>query len=570
MATKKPLANYAGTVQELVTGDTIPGTSISNTPSGNIAAVTVQAALNELDTEKAALSGVETQAFSTSTITSKSTSDVAVLGTELTTNGTFTGAATNWTLGTNWAYGTDNVILTLDGAAEGTLSQNISVTSGESYLIEWSQTNSVANNGTLKPSIGAVNGIAVCPTELVAATMSQVIVAGATGSLALTFTPIDVTSTGTITVDTVTVKQVTKITATTILKDTTGVVRYEERVARSANSGNTFNGTNSGAHNTTGYSNSFMGVNAGYSNTTGYYNSFVGLNAGYSNTTGSSNSFMGVNAGYSMKPTSKAITAFSDYSGTVAGAVKATSVAHGLTGTTTKMISGTVSYNGSKSVTVIDADNFYFTATWVSTQTGWWAIDTDGRYNTAIGYQAGYTDTPANATVTASGCTFIGYNAGAGSATQNDYATAIGYLAKVTTGNTVVLGRTTDNTVIGATGDDSSGAKLQVTGDIKTTQAIRVAAPITLTSSTLTVAATTSYLICNYAGTVTLTLPTASTNTGRSIKIKTITANTVISVASNVAPIDSATAGTAILAATAGKWAELVSDGTNWIIMGAN
>lgn len=29
-------------------------------------------------------------------------------------------------------------------------------------------------------------------------------------------------------------------------------------------------------------------------------------------------------------------------------------------------------------------------------------------------------------------------------------------------------------------------------------------------------------------------------------------------------------AGTAILAATAGKWCELVYDGTNWVIMAAN
>jgi len=54
---------------------------------------------------------------------------------------------------------------------------------------------------------------------------------------------------------------------------------------------------------------------------------------------------------------------------------------------------------------------------------------------------------------------------------------------------------------------------------------------------------------------------------GRELNIKTITANTVVSASSNVAPLTSATAGTAILAATAGKWARLVSDGTNWRIM---
>jgi len=45
---------------------------------------------------------------------------------------------------------------------------------------------------------------------------------------------------------------------------------------------------------------------------------------------------------------------------------------------------------------------------------------------------------------------------------------------------------------------------------------------------------------------------------------------TVISASTNVRPVNSATLGTAILAATAGKWATLVcEDGTNWVIMAA-
>ena len=48
------------------TGDQIALT-VPNTPAGNIAAITVQAALNELDTEKALLAGSATQAFSAPT-----------------------------------------------------------------------------------------------------------------------------------------------------------------------------------------------------------------------------------------------------------------------------------------------------------------------------------------------------------------------------------------------------------------------------------------------------------------------------------------------------------------------
>jgi hypothetical protein len=93
-------------------------------------------------------------------------------------------------------------------------------------------------------------------------------------------------------------------------------------------------------------------------------------------------------------------------------------------------------------------------------------------------------------------------------------------------------------------------------------------APVTKTANaTLT---TESDVICNGTATITLTLPAAASYVGRSLRIKTIAAFTVVSASSNVVPLASATAGTAILAATAGKYAELVSDGTNWTIMQAN
>jgi len=92
------------------------------------------------------------------------------------------------------------------------------------------------------------------------------------------------------------------------------------------------------------------------------------------------------------------------------------------------------------------------------------------------------------------------------------------------------------------------------------------AAPVTKTAS-FTVASTDRFIVCNGTATITVTLPAASSSTGRALTIKTIAAYTVVSASSNVAPANSATAGTAILAASAGTWAELVSDGTNWVIM---
>jgi hypothetical protein len=80
-------------------------------------------------------------------------------------------------------------------------------------------------------------------------------------------------------------------------------------------------------------------------------------------------------------------------------------------------------------------------------------------------------------------------------------------------------------------------------------------------------AATENWLIMNGTATITITLPTASDWTGRELMIKNIAAFTVVSASSNVKPIDTNTAGTAILGATAGAWCTLVSDGANWVTM---
>ena len=113
-------------------------------------------------------------------------------------------------------------------------------------------------------------------------------------------------------------------------------------------------------------------------------------------------------------------------------------------------------------------------------------------------------------------------------------------------------------------GTSSPTQRLTVNG------AVGYNAPITVTDATHTVATTTNWIIANRAGTVTLTLPAAASFTGRILTVKNVQAQTVISASSNVVPIDSTSAGTAILSATAGKFATIVSDGTNWIVMQAN
>ena len=115
-----------------------------------------------------------------------------------------------------------------------------------------------------------------------------------------------------------------------------------------------------------------------------------------------------------------------------------------------------------------------------------------------------------------------------------------------------------------------SAGVINFSGAIKIANFIRTTAANTQTGATYTVVDTDNTIIANRAGTVTLTLPTASSYTGRTIRVVTIQAQTVVSASSNVVPLAGGAAGTAILEATAGKWADLESDGTNWTISGSN
>ena len=85
-----------------------------------------------------------------------------------------------------------------------------------------------------------------------------------------------------------------------------------------------------------------------------------------------------------------------------------------------------------------------------------------------------------------------------------------------------------------------------------------------------TITGTDTWIINNKTGsTFTLTFPAASAWPGRYITVKNMQAQSVVSATSNIVPIDSTTAGTAILVNAIGNWATLVSDGTNWVIMQA-
>jgi len=92
---------------------------------------------------------------------------------------------------------------------------------------------------------------------------------------------------------------------------------------------------------------------------------------------------------------------------------------------------------------------------------------------------------------------------------------------------------------------------------------------VTNANATYTVL-TTDHTIIQTTAASTYTLPAPASFTGRQLHIVTQFAGTVVSASANVFPLAGGSAGTAILAATAGKWATLVSNGTNWVIVASN
>jgi hypothetical protein len=91
-------------------------------------------------------------------------------------------------------------------------------------------------------------------------------------------------------------------------------------------------------------------------------------------------------------------------------------------------------------------------------------------------------------------------------------------------------------------------------------------APVTQTAN-FTVAATDVWTINNKSGsTCTVTLPTASANSGRVLYFQNYQAQALVSASSNVVPLAGGAAATSILLASSGDSATLVSNGTNWLM----
>jgi hypothetical protein len=114
---------------------------------------------------------------------------------------------------------------------------------------------------------------------------------------------------------------------------------------------------------------------------------------------------------------------------------------------------------------------------------------------------------------------------------------------------------------------DETGTGANVFAAQPTITGLRRAAPVTKTAD-FTLADAEDYLINNKpAAACVVTLPAAASYMGRVVTFKTVQAFGITSASSNVVPRAGGAAGTAIVSGTAGNWAELVSDGSNWVIM---
>ena len=151
-----------------------------------------------------------------------------------------------------------------------------------------------------------------------------------------------------------------------------------------------------------------------------------------------------------------------------------------------------------------------------------------------------------------------------GTVTSVSVATANGFAGTVAT-STTTPAITLTTSVTGVL----KGNGTAISAAVANTDYIAPSAVVTKTAD-FTLAATENWVINNKPTTAcTVTLPAASSWSGRSVMFTNYQTQTLISASSNVVPLGGGAAGTAILLGVVGNWATLVSDGTNWIIMQA-
>jgi hypothetical protein len=124
------------------------------------------------------------------------------LGTELITNGTFTGSATGWTLAAGWAYTSNTVQHSSNGTGTLTPTTPLSIVSGTRYRLQFTISTMTGVTGTIVAALGGVT-----MTTLTAEATSRTYLFDFTASATtnLTFTP---SNTARFTIDDISLKPV--------------------------------------------------------------------------------------------------------------------------------------------------------------------------------------------------------------------------------------------------------------------------------------------------------------------------------------------------------------------------
>ena len=162
-------------------------------------------------------------------------------------------------------------------------------------------------------------------------------------------------------------------------------------------------------------------------------------------------------------------------------------------------------------------------------------------------------------------------NGGTGGANETDARNQLGAACKscteTLTGNKTFSG----NIVISGSSTLNVGSSGTFGGKVNTPWLERTYTSSTAT--TLTVSVNTTWLNIHQDATVTLTLPSAATYPGKELIIKQTGSGNVFSASSNIIGFTTAFSGstqTSIIAPATYRFATLVSDGTNWVIMQRN
>ncbi len=335
-----------------------------------------------------------------------------------------------------------------------TLSQNVSVSNGNTYQVMYTVT---LSSGQLGLTLGYVSGHNI----KTGGTYTQVITAAGAGSLY--FTP-TVDFTGSI--DNISVKQIFPSASTASLLNSNGTYGLEFR-SGGVGRNNTFVGYRTGYSNITGMYNTASGSKSLFSNTTGGANVSNGYSSLYSNTTGSSNVASGNNSLYFNTTGSSNVangnqSLFSNTTGNYNTANGYYSLFSNTTGNyntvngSNSLFSNTTGgdnvangfnslfYNTTGSYNVTNGNNSLFSNTTGNCNTingdSSLYYNTTGSYNIALGYNAGNLVTTGATTITTSSSSiFVGYDTRA-SADANTNEIVIGSRAIGNGSNTTTIG----------------------------------------------------------------------------------------------------------------------------------